>query len=142
MTQVNFYVMNAQEDADRERFGCRLVEKAYKLGHKVYVHAENSEQADKLDQLLWTFRAGSFVPHVRANQGDDAESIVIVGDKTDRDCPDADVLINLAQSAPDFFRNFEKVAEIVGTSESEKEQGRARYRFYREQGCPLTSHEV
>lgn len=43
-----------------------LAHKAIEAGHKVAVHADDAALA-VLDDLLWTFDAGSFLPHGRDN---------------------------------------------------------------------------
>ena len=53
-----------------------------------------------------------------------------------------DVLINLAGSVPSFFGRFERVAEIVDQSDAQKQVARERYRFYRDRGYALQSHNV
>lgn len=42
---------------------CELVEAAYREGSRVYLWAESEAEARRLDDLLWTFRDDSFVPH-------------------------------------------------------------------------------
>ncbi|MEZ5578324.1 MAG: DNA polymerase III subunit chi [Candidatus Competibacteraceae bacterium] len=44
---------------------CRLADKAYGLGHTVYLFTASEARAAALDDLLWTFRQDSFVPHER-----------------------------------------------------------------------------
>ncbi len=61
--RVDFYVLSAQTTEAIQLFACKVAEKAYVLGNQVYIHTANAEIADALDARLWTFRAGSFVPH-------------------------------------------------------------------------------
>ncbi|MEM7284454.1 MAG: DNA polymerase III subunit chi, partial [Pseudomonadota bacterium] len=63
MTRVDFYILKDTAPEARELFAARLVEKAYRLGHKVFVHTANMHLATLFDEYLWTFRDGSFVPH-------------------------------------------------------------------------------
>ena len=51
-----------------------------------------------------------------------------------------EVLINLASQIPDFFGRYERVAEII--VEERREEGRERYKFYRDCGYPLYHHEL
>ncbi len=69
--RVDFYILPGDAPAARDQLGCRLAEKACKMGHKVYLHTESEAHARRLDELLWTFRAGSFLPH--ALLGDDPQ---------------------------------------------------------------------
>lgn len=138
MTKVDFYIL---ANGSPEHTACKLSEKAYKLGNRVYIHTESAQQSQHLDELLWTFREGSFVPHEQYQTNITCESPVQIGchDSPDTDC---DVLINLAADVPLFFSRFLRVAELVGTDAVAKSQGRDRFRFYRDRGYPLETHDL
>ena len=53
-----------------------------------------------------------------------------------------DVMINLAADVPDFFSRYERVAEVVDANTTRREQSRERYRFYRDRGYKLNTHQV
>ncbi|MFZ4077576.1 MAG: DNA polymerase III subunit chi [Legionellaceae bacterium] len=64
-TRADFYLLN-DENVDKSlHFACRLLEKAYLSGHRIFVRCEDEEQAMLLDDRLWTFSATSFIPHHR-----------------------------------------------------------------------------
>jgi DNA polymerase-3 subunit chi len=140
MTRVDFYVIGAPDGTSRERLACRLVEKAYKLGHRVYVHTASPRQAAAVDDLLWTFRAGSFVPHGLHPAADEAAPVLVGHDTAPEQV--AEVLVNLADEVPAFFSRFERVAEPVGADAREKQQARSRFRFYRDRGYELQTHTL
>lgn len=138
MTRVDFYLLE-QEQTERERFACRIADKAFRLGHRVYLHVPDEAQARSLDDLLWTFQAGSFVPHsVGATP---ANEPVLIGWT---EPPDSwhEILIPLTPEPPSFFPRFERVAEVVANSDAEREQSRARFRFYRDRGYALEVHRL
>ena len=60
VSRVDFYILSTSGELARQQFACRLAEKAYKLKHNVHIHVANQESARRLDDLLWTFRDGSF----------------------------------------------------------------------------------
>lgn len=96
-----------------------------------------------LDDLLWTFRDGSFIPHTLASASNDDP--VVVGFDTSADaCPGThnDVLINLALEVPSFFSRFDRVAEIVDQDEESRSSARTRYRYYQDRGYQLSTHEL
>jgi DNA polymerase IIIc chi subunit len=53
-----------------------------------------------------------------------------------------DVLISLAPEVPTWFSRFTRIAELVGAAEDDKVRGRERFRFYRERGYPLETHNL
>lgn len=140
MTRIDFYVLNDAAAASRERLACRLTEKAFGLGHRVHLHVASAQAAGRLDDLLWTFRDGSFVPHEIAG-GDAVDSPVTIGHDWEP-TGDCQVLINLADEVPVFFSRFERVAEIINQDEQIRSQGRERFRFYRDRGYDLNTHEL
>lgn len=123
------------------RFACRLTEKAYSLNNRTYAHVDNAARARELDELLWTFRAGSFVPHELESTDSVAPPPVVIGHAADTNA-EADLLINLADSIPSFFDRFGRVAEIVDGTEEGKRAGRERFAFYRDNGYTPNTHKI
>ena len=152
MTQVDFYILSDDSAAARLKTACRLAEKAVQRNLGVFLLAEAEEDARKLDELLWTFAQNSFLPHRfawdPASEGV-AEPIVIALDERaqlDRDNgaagADWGLMINLASRVPDTFGRYERLAEIVAAAPDARERGRERYRFYRERGYTLQTHQL
>ncbi|VAX13814.1 DNA polymerase III chi subunit [hydrothermal vent metagenome] len=145
MTRIDFYLLNNQQADASERTACRLAEKAYGLGHAIYIHTNSQQQTTQLDKLLWTFRDGSFVPHHVHGTDESHNSPVIIGHETSSDKELAShhqLLINLNQTVPPFFSRFERVAEIVSANEQQRKAARERFRFYRQRGYELQTHEL
>ncbi len=141
MTRIDFYILATTDTSGRERFACRLTEKAFRAGHRIYLNSESRTQAEQLDQLLWTFRPGSFIPHRQIHLGEE-DVPVIIGCGEDEPGEVADVLINLAEDTPPFFSRFRRVAEIIDQDPDRRSEGRRRYRFYQERGYPLSHHTI
>lgn len=139
MTKVDFYLANDDGPRAGPVLACRLAEKAWKLGHKVYMHTADPTEAQRIDELMWTFRDVAFVPHALA--GTDDSVMVQVGHG---EPPEGfnDTLVNLGQEVPPFFSKFERVAEIVGGEDADKTEGRKRFKFYRDRGYEIETHEV
>ena len=142
MARVDFYVLRQSGPASRQSFACRLAEKAYRLDHRVHIHADDQASADRVDDLLWTFRDGSFVPHHRigrAASGLDSPVTVGCGDDKVEPC---DLLINLCSEIPDFAEAFPRVAELVSSDAECKQLSRKRFAEYRDKGHTLETHNV
>ena len=105
------------------------------------MHAGSEEQAQAIDDMLWTFSQGSFIPHARTPGEAQTETPVHIGHDRQPGF-DSDVLINLSDNVPDFFRRFERIVEIVDQSDDAKVKARDRYRFYRDQQCEVSSHNT
>lgn len=141
MTKVDFYLLGNDGDS-RELFACRLTEKAWRLGHRVYLLAPDQVSANELDELLWTFSQGSFVPHAVCRKETDVEQHPVLIGHGEPPSGLTDVLISLAPDVPAWFSRFTRVAEMVGANENEKASARERFRFYRERGYPLETHNL
>ncbi len=137
MTQVDFYIL---EQSERLNFLCRLIEKIYSKGHKIYIHTEEQTLAEQLDKGLWTFRPDSFIPHAIANDNNSDEKVLIGVNQ--EPSHHHDVMINLGKEVPLHFSRFERVAEIISANEQERQYGRQRYSFYRDRGYTLNSHKI
>ena len=61
--QVDFYILETAAAHEQLRTACRLAEKAWHKGHRVFIHTDSKETARSLDDMLWTYRQDSFVPH-------------------------------------------------------------------------------
>lgn len=139
--RIDFYVLPDQKENGRALLACRLADKAYGLGHTVYVFTASEARAAALDDLLWTFRQDSFVPHERYPLVGEEGSPVLVGTAAPA-MVEAQVLINLADALPEGFERYDRVVELVDQHPEVLAQSRERFRQYREQGCAPETHKL
>ena len=137
MTRIDFYQI--ENDEPPQLFACRLIDKVYRLGHQIYVHTRDADEAAALDDLLWTFRADRFIPHACKLTGEDAP--ILIG-HDDEPADHHEVLVNLSGAVPDFFSRFERVAEVVPLDRNSRDAARANYKFYKDRGYPLQYHAM
>lgn len=144
MTRIDFYVLGDSADTARARFACRLVEKAWRLKHTVHLHVGSEGEARQLDSLMWTFEDGSFLPHVVDQPGLDPGLAAATPVRIGCGAPsrEAEILVNLDDAVPLFFSSFDRVAEIVGGGEPRRTAARERFRFYRDRGYAIRTHEI
>jgi len=139
VTRVDFYILPDADEETRQTYVCRVAAKAYGLGHRVWIHAPKGAAA--LDDRLWTFSQGSFVPHERAGDEIDGVCPIIVGEGGEPD-DGRELLINEDGEVPPFFSRFERVAEVINQDEDIRKHGRTRYAFYRDRGYELHYHRL
>jgi DNA polymerase-3 subunit chi len=137
VTSIDFY-FNA---ADRLQVACRLAGKALAQGSRMIVYAPDPEVATRVDRLMWTWPATGFVPHCAADDALAAETPVLIArdDATPGEIP---VLLNLSGECPPHFASFERLLEVVGADEVDREAARARFRSYKSRGYAITSHDL
>jgi DNA polymerase-3 subunit chi len=142
MTRVDFYILPDQQRSNLRLFACRLAEKAWQHGHRILIQTDNAEESRHMDDLLWTFRDGSFIPHGLAGSEDqeqDQQPILI--SHQDTTAGSFQLLINLSAHIPKD-KAFDRIAEIVNQESQRKQQGRDHYKTYRELGAELHHHEM
>ena len=141
IARVDFYVLNSEDPGLLRVTACRLVEKIYKQGLSIFICTENDEEAARMDDLLWTFRQASFVPHERMGSHD-AMTPVLVGSQEVVPSQGMDVFVNLAEKVPSGIENFRRIADLVDQTPAVRQAGRQRYRTYQSQGLELHTHTL
>jgi DNA polymerase-3 subunit chi len=137
MTRIDFYT----RVDDRERFACKLCAKAFAQGRRVAVFTADAEGAERFDRLLWTASPASFIPHVRADSPLAPVTPILIHHIPAGFLFD-DILLNLSDERPAFFTRFQRLIEIVSLNEEDAARARERFRFYRDRGYPLATHDM
>ena len=140
MARVDFYVLNEAGEPARHVFACRLAEKAWRMNNTVHIETGDRADAERLDDLLWTFRDGSFVPHHIVGDGGN-ESPVTIGCRSGR-VEAKDLLINLSAEIPAIAASFPRIAELVTSDEDSRQQSRRRFATYRDSGHTIETHKL
>lgn len=154
--QIDFYILDNNSKRTINQMVCRLCEKALQQQLSVLVYAKSLEQAQQIDELLWTFKANSFIPHknqlTEHEPNDEITSsffypVLIcteaaIANTKKRFDHYQQLLINLTSEPPAFFPQFNRVAELVDKNDDEKEKARNRYRTYRQQGYDLKKYDL
>lgn len=129
MHQVDFYNLPTSSIEDCLLFSCRLTNKAWSQQHNIYIHCQDDAQRQQLNQLLWQFRADSFIPHDLYEEN--ASSPIILGlEELDYHTINYPLLINLSFTVPKHHEQFKRIAEFVIDDPILKEKARTNYRFY------------
>ena len=142
MPEISFYILSSQSEKERQYFACKLIEKVYRTGHKIYILTDTETQSRQLDDLLWTFRAGSFIPHqVFSGSPPDNENPVVIGSMQ---APEnwQKTIINLSSRYPENLDQSETLLEILDDNEAIKAAGRSRYRHYQQLDLVIRTHKI
>jgi len=142
MPDVSFYVLPSQSARERLQFTCKLLEKAYRSGRPCYALTDGAEQSQALDDLLWTFRAGSFIPHQIHDGGPpNPANVVLIGSLP---APEGwcETVLNLSSKLPENLDACARILEILDAGEETKALGRRRYREYQKLGFEIATHKL
>jgi DNA polymerase-3 subunit chi len=139
--RVDFYLLTESEPEVLWLLACRLIEKAYQSGHRVFVFCANKTDAERIDEHLWTYKDDSFIPHHLQGEGPEPSPPVQIGWSTE---PKEfyDILLNLSPTIPSFHARFRRILEIVLNDDESKNNSREHYRYYRKLGADLKTHPI
>lgn len=137
MTQIDFYT----HVQDKQLLACKLSAKALEQGLRVLVLTPDESVAASMDQMLWRIPATGFLPHCRARDPL-ADVTPLIVDCDPGELTHDQVLLNLGSERPVFFSRFQRLIEIVTTDEADRLAARERFRFYRDRGYEIRSHDM
>ena len=139
MKKVTFYLLENPSQSP-EYFACRLIDKAWRQGLAIHVHTQDENSCKAMDQLLWSWREESFIPHVIVGQQSRGE-LVTLG-HTLPSPPYRALLVNLSLEVPDFFREFDRVCEVVMKAPDKRTVSRNKFRADRQAGIEPEVHTM
>jgi len=137
MTEVLFYT----HVDDKLQTACALTSKALARGMRVMLLTRDTGMTDKLSRMFWSTPSTGFVPHCRREHKLAPVTPLIVDHLAEPLIHDQ-VLINLCDGTPLFFSRFQRLAEIVSTDAEDREAARSRFRFYRDRGYDIVTHQL
>lgn len=143
MPETSFYLLDTPSVQQKNLFACKLIEKAFRSGCFCYVQTDSDEQSRMLDDLLWSFRAGSFIPHQHytGSAVPDFDKVILIGSSAPPERWQRN-LINLSGNCPPSFDRAERILEILENTKEIREAGRKRYRQYQKAGFTITTHNI
>ena len=113
---------------------------AWERKQEIFIITATASSAKQLDDLMWQYPQGRFLPHARANEQDSAKAAVNIG--TLSDLNPTDVVINLCSEAVPQAERFSRVLEIVPFADDERQASRVKYKTYRNLGIKPQTHEI
>jgi len=139
MTHIDFYVLPETTSEARWLFACRLLDKVHRMGMRTLVVMDDEVEAQQFDELLWTFKPESFIPHQLINTGKPAPvEITFNGDAGDHQ----GLLLNLSKTIPPYFSRFERLSEVVIQEPLSLQTSRERFGFYKKRGYPIETRKL
>lgn len=120
----------------------RLVRKALASGARLTIVATPA-QVHHLDASLWALRPTDFLVHTI----DDGQPLhphcpVVLATHLHAGLHGHQVLVNLANTVPEGFAQFERLIEVVSLDEADRTLARQRWRQYSQQGYPLQRKDL
>ena len=140
MKQIDFHY----HVPNRSLYACKLVKKVTGLQMSVVLFSSNVDFLKLVYDDLWRFEDMTFISHAWADSEYARDTNVLFATDLKKIKPH-DVLILLDDNVPeDWMQSFEKfnrIVDIVGTSEAELQTSRARFRLYKASGVALKAYD-
>jgi len=137
VTQIDFYV----HVANKLQTLCTLAAKALARDVRMMVLTPDAETTEQVDRMLWSQPSIGFLPHCRAHHRLAPLTPIIVDHLADPVVHEQ-LLVNLCPDSPAVFSRFERLIEIVSLDEADRTLARARFRFYRDRGYEIRTHDL
>ena len=137
--QVDFYVL-ARTTQSAGELACRLAMMAWEQGHRVAVRADGEDEVKKLDEMMWDYPPGRFLPHAVGEA--DAETPVSITDSDAGIAEHRDLVINLGAGPVPEPTRYRRLLEIVPAEPEHRTASRTKFRAYRDQGLSPETHQM
>jgi DNA polymerase-3 subunit chi len=129
--RIDFYVSPSDQLQERLVLVCQLAAKAWQAQLSTFIRCCDLAQAQQLDELLWSFRSASFLPHNLYQDNPQAPIVLAVDEQPiDNDV----VFINLAMQIPSPIHHFNRIIEIVCQAPEILQKSRENFMQYRQLG--------
>jgi DNA polymerase III subunit chi len=129
--------------SDKLAYACRLLRKAAASGARVVAVADG-QLLDQLDAELWAVGATDFVSHCgsQAPQATKERSAVVLVQDLAQAGAAREVLVNLGDTVPVGFEDFDRVIDVVSVDDEDRSHGRQRWKQYIQLGYAIARHDL
>ncbi|MBI42022.1 DNA polymerase III subunit chi [Marinobacter lutaoensis] len=135
-----FHILARPAPEARLQHAVKLTEKAWRQGDRVGIACDSKEQAQALDDLLWSFSPEAFIPHAIVPETTTcAEPVgLLLGPPA---AADWDTVIVLSSALPAEADRFRRLALIAHNDPAILNQARSHYRQLRSLGITPQVHD-
>lgn len=119
----------------------KLLEKIFSSGSRCLLLADSDERIEQLDKLLWTYDAGSFLPHGTEREKE-VEFLPILLSTTITNINNAGFLLVTDGRMVDDVSRFERIFDIFdGKNMASVESARNRWKKYKDTGYEISYYK-
>jgi DNA polymerase-3 subunit chi len=115
------------------RVVCDITEKEYELGNKVVIYVSDEKEGKNLDNMLWSWKQSTFIPHNYSESLDSASKDPVIISTNISDNINYNTLILVQPTEPDICKTYNRIIDFAEKYNPTKlETDRKRYKLYRE----------
>ena len=135
MAEIGFYPLDRMPLAEALP---KLLEKAHGSGARIVLRAPDDAAVERLNRLLWTYNAASFLPHGSAADGMPEEQPIYLT-ALDENPNSADILVQVEGAEAGDLATYRRVLDLFdGADVDALAAARSRWRAYKDAGHALT----
>ncbi|PJB69034.1 MAG: DNA polymerase III subunit chi [Alphaproteobacteria bacterium CG_4_9_14_3_um_filter_47_13] len=135
MTEIRFYHLQTQTP---EAALPQILQKALAGERRIVIRMADDKAVEKLNDLLWTFSASSFLPHGSRKDGFAEDQPIWLTDK-DENPNQADVLILTDGVSSENVADYKLCCEMLDGRDGEAvKAAREKWKSYKESGYEVT----
>ncbi|WP_278800380.1 DNA polymerase III subunit chi [Marinobacter nauticus] len=137
-----FHILAQNTHAARNLHAAKLVDKAWQQGDRVCVLCDSEEQAQDLDDLLWSFTPEAFIPHSIAKAATTACTDPVGILLYPPAAVDWDTVIVLSSTLPEDADQYRRLALVAHNDPAVLNQARGHYKQLRALGIEARVHDM
>ncbi len=119
--------------AQKPKYICEISEKLYNLGKQIHIFTSEKKDGRFLDQLLWTWKQDSFIPHSLSDENEETDAVQIC--TVALPATAAEALILFDPLSPEPFEAYSMIIDFAETYDKQKlNASRVRYKQVRDSG--------
>ena len=127
MAKVSFYLFEKSNERQVQST-CRLCRKILQQPAQIWLYCDNTGLQQQLDEQLWTFDPGSFIPHGIEQE----QARICISSRLPQQSDW--IVFNFNNQALEQIDKFSHIIEIIENNESAKQLGREKFKQYRRLG--------
>ena len=136
MVEVSFYHLQMQP---LEQALPKLLEKVFERGLPTLVRVREPQMTDYLNNLLWTYRPDSFLPHDTDTSKTPDQQPLLISAAPDQNMNGASVLVLLQDADAADLESYDRCLYMFdGNDPASLNLARARWKLFKEDGCTVT----
>jgi DNA polymerase-3 subunit chi len=141
MARADFYLIGKPRFREQPLLlVCELARKASDAGMPMLVLCASAEQAEQLDDLLWSFDPDAYVPHQIVGADEDEDEVPVLLAAPEHDAALRPLVLNLRDAA--VPEGFDRVLEVVPADDSARGPLRERWKQYTARGLTVSKHDM
>lgn len=141
MSTATFYIIEPDSQADSRQgfqdYVAYLLRHFVTQGARIYLHADNREDAESWDDFLFQQDGNAFIAHNLTGEGPRQGTSVEIGFMPVHLARNRNLLINVSNNETNFARSVHQVVDFVPCDEKAKQTARERYKIYRQAGYQM-----